>query len=131
MAHHTITGCNVNPGDLMGSGTISGDVSTYKYFNLSIAVYLSNRVHCSDLNCKIIWTDTKRERHTHKMRREIHNIKEIRERRKQGWQQQNMLLSSFEYSFFSYSSVKYSCTIVNYYGNRPKWTKSVLDKFDP
>jgi fumarylacetoacetase len=24
LAHHTITGCNVNPGDLLGSGTISG-----------------------------------------------------------------------------------------------------------
>lgn len=27
LAHHTITGCNVNSGDLMGSGTISGDTS--------------------------------------------------------------------------------------------------------
>ena len=27
LAHHTVTGCNINPGDLMGSGTISGDVS--------------------------------------------------------------------------------------------------------
>lgn len=26
LAHHTITGCNINPGDLMGSGTISGEV---------------------------------------------------------------------------------------------------------
>lgn len=26
LAHHTITGCNINPGDLMGSGTISGNV---------------------------------------------------------------------------------------------------------
>ncbi|OXV05963.1 hypothetical protein Egran_06269 [Elaphomyces granulatus] len=26
LAHHTITGCNVNPGDLLGSGTISGNV---------------------------------------------------------------------------------------------------------
>lgn len=24
LVHHTVTGCNVNPGDLMGSGTISG-----------------------------------------------------------------------------------------------------------
>jgi len=24
LAHHTITGCNVNPGDLLASGTISG-----------------------------------------------------------------------------------------------------------
>eukprot|EP00055_Hartaetosiga_balthica_P010573 m.45528 g.45528 ORF g.45528 m.45528 type:complete len:433 (+) comp7227_c0_seq1:83-1381(+) len=30
LAHHTITGCNVRPGDLMGSGTISGtDPSSY------------------------------------------------------------------------------------------------------
>lgn len=27
LAHHTITGCNVNPGDLLASGTISGDTS--------------------------------------------------------------------------------------------------------
>ena len=26
LAHHTITGCNVRPGDLMASGTISGEV---------------------------------------------------------------------------------------------------------
>ncbi|XP_018054468.1 PREDICTED: fumarylacetoacetase-like [Atta colombica] len=27
LAHHTVTGCNINPGDLMGSGTISGNTS--------------------------------------------------------------------------------------------------------
>ena len=27
LVHHTVTGCNVRPGDLMGSGTISGEVS--------------------------------------------------------------------------------------------------------
>lgn len=27
IAHHTVTGCNLNPGDLMASGTISGDSS--------------------------------------------------------------------------------------------------------
>jgi fumarylacetoacetase len=26
LAHHTVTGCNMNPGDLLGSGTISGKV---------------------------------------------------------------------------------------------------------
>jgi len=26
LAHHTITGCNINPGDMMASGTISGEV---------------------------------------------------------------------------------------------------------
>ncbi|PSN41076.1 Fumarylacetoacetase [Blattella germanica] len=25
LAHHTVTGCNINPGDMMASGTISGD----------------------------------------------------------------------------------------------------------
>lgn len=25
IAHHTVTGCNVRPGDLMASGTISGE----------------------------------------------------------------------------------------------------------
>lgn len=30
LAHHTVTGCNINPGDLMASGTISGrSVSSY------------------------------------------------------------------------------------------------------
>lgn len=27
LTHHTVTGCNANPGDLMASGTISGEVS--------------------------------------------------------------------------------------------------------
>jgi fumarylacetoacetase len=26
LAHHTISGCNINPGDMMASGTISGEV---------------------------------------------------------------------------------------------------------
>jgi fumarylacetoacetase len=25
LSHHTVTGCNMQPGDLLGSGTISGD----------------------------------------------------------------------------------------------------------
>lgn len=29
IAHHTVTGCNINPGDLLASGTISGDVSIF------------------------------------------------------------------------------------------------------
>lgn len=28
IAHHTISGCNLRPGDLFGSGTISGEDST-------------------------------------------------------------------------------------------------------
>lgn len=27
LAHHTVTGCNIRPGDLMGSGTISGETA--------------------------------------------------------------------------------------------------------
>ena len=27
LAHHTINGCNLRPGDLLGTGTISGPVS--------------------------------------------------------------------------------------------------------
>jgi fumarylacetoacetase len=26
LAHHTISGCNIKPGDMMASGTISGEV---------------------------------------------------------------------------------------------------------
>jgi 2-keto-4-pentenoate hydratase/2-oxohepta-3-ene-1,7-dioic acid hydratase in catechol pathway len=29
LAHHTITGCNINPGDMMASGTISGEVCLF------------------------------------------------------------------------------------------------------
>lgn len=36
LAHHTITGCNINPGDLMASGTISGTVSNSSYFMMSL-----------------------------------------------------------------------------------------------
>ena len=28
LVHHTVSGCNMNPGDLLGSGTISGSVRT-------------------------------------------------------------------------------------------------------
>ena len=43
LAHHTVTGCNARPGDLMASGTISGPVSAeifislWMYFKLSSA----------------------------------------------------------------------------------------------
>lgn len=32
LAQQTITGCNLRPGDLLGSGTISGDVSIVECF---------------------------------------------------------------------------------------------------
>ena len=31
LAHHTVTGCNMRPGDLLGSGTISGPVSVVQH----------------------------------------------------------------------------------------------------
>jgi 2-keto-4-pentenoate hydratase/2-oxohepta-3-ene-1,7-dioic acid hydratase in catechol pathway len=30
LAHHTVNGCNMRSGDLGGTGTLSGPVSTYK-----------------------------------------------------------------------------------------------------
>ena len=31
LTHHTITGCNMRPGDLLASGTISGEVRVHPY----------------------------------------------------------------------------------------------------
>lgn len=31
LVHHTVTGCNMRPGDLLGSGTISGSVIIKNY----------------------------------------------------------------------------------------------------
>jgi hypothetical protein len=39
LAHHTITGCNINPGDMMASGTISGEVHL-SLVNLSILIQM-------------------------------------------------------------------------------------------
>ena len=36
LAHHTVTGCNVRPGDLLASGTISGEVLFSKCLNLDL-----------------------------------------------------------------------------------------------
>ncbi|KAJ8017366.1 Fumarylacetoacetase [Holothuria leucospilota] len=30
LTHHSVSGCNMNPGDLLGSGTISGEVNLIK-----------------------------------------------------------------------------------------------------
>ena len=40
LAHHTVTGCNMRPGDLLASGTISGPVSE----TFSICALLSRLV---------------------------------------------------------------------------------------
>lgn len=34
LVHHTVTGCNMNAGDLLGSGTISGPVRVSFVFSL-------------------------------------------------------------------------------------------------
>lgn len=34
LAHHTISGCNIQPGDLLASGTISGSVSGIQHYRL-------------------------------------------------------------------------------------------------
>jgi fumarylacetoacetase len=44
LVHHTITGCNMRPGDLLGSGTISGPVS-------SVLVFYRAYVCCAVLLC--------------------------------------------------------------------------------
>lgn len=33
LAHHTINGCNLRPGDLLGTGTISGPV---RFFSMNL-----------------------------------------------------------------------------------------------
>lgn len=38
LAHHTINGCNLRPGDILGTGTISGPV----WFQLLVAFYFHN-----------------------------------------------------------------------------------------
>ena len=46
LAHHTITGCNINPGDMMASGTISGEVQL-SLVNLLVLIQVpSNEKKC-------------------------------------------------------------------------------------
>ena len=40
LAHHTINGCNLRPGDLLGTGTISGPVSLP-----NLGLYIQSSVH--------------------------------------------------------------------------------------
>lgn len=39
LTHHTVTGCNMRPGDLLGSGTISGDVSFYFFLFIIFHIF--------------------------------------------------------------------------------------------
>lgn len=55
LAHHTITGCNVNPGDLMASGTISGEVfcSILIDFHLLQVTYSNHTYIC--FTCSVLY----------------------------------------------------------------------------
>lgn len=50
LAHHTVNGCNVRPGDLLASGTISGPVSVmYRMLSTKLREdFFFNRV-CEDI----------------------------------------------------------------------------------
>jgi len=43
LTHHTVTGCNINHGDLMASGTISGEIS----HNINIYIKIVSRTDWS------------------------------------------------------------------------------------
>ena len=40
LVHHTITGCNMRPGDLIGTGTLSGPVSVHQSLLLAFFLFL-------------------------------------------------------------------------------------------
>lgn len=57
LAHHTVNGCNVKVGDMMGSGTISGkDEHSYGSM-LEIAWAGSKPVHMNDGSTRIFIND--------------------------------------------------------------------------
>ena len=49
LAQHTVTGCNLQPGDLLASGTISGPVRNFKLFVLK-------RIHIGKPRKSLTWT---------------------------------------------------------------------------
>ena len=49
LAHHTVTGCNARPGDLMASGTISGPVSIIENLERKLGVeFFLHRQTCTE-----------------------------------------------------------------------------------
>ena len=57
LAHHTVNGCNVNVGDMMGSGTISGkDENSYGSM-LEISWAGSKPVHMNDGSTRVFIND--------------------------------------------------------------------------
>ena len=49
LTHHAVNGCNMRPGDLLASGTISGPVG----FNILTKLYLSRLVKCIIPDCTL------------------------------------------------------------------------------
>lgn len=39
LAHHTVNGCNLRPGDLLGTGTISGPVSCFLFYTCNYKMF--------------------------------------------------------------------------------------------
>ena len=58
LAHHSVTGCNMRPGDLCGSGTISGKVST----DSTHLPYSNNYSLCLGFLCRDTTTTTRAHR---------------------------------------------------------------------
>jgi len=54
LAHHTVNGCNVRPGDLMGSGTVSGPEPTSYGSMLELSWKGSNPVQVGDQQRKFL-----------------------------------------------------------------------------
>lgn len=57
LAHHSVNGCNMRPGDLLASGTISGPVSTIVCVFTSDLSHMASRqqrvenLHCWEMSC--------------------------------------------------------------------------------
>lgn len=55
LAHHTVGGCNLRPGDLLASGTISGPVSEY-----NVELVVDNKINISSYCFKYGWYEALR-----------------------------------------------------------------------
>jgi fumarylacetoacetase len=57
MAHHTITGCNLWPGDLLGSGTISGPEENSFGSLLELSWNGTRNIQISENEQRTFWED--------------------------------------------------------------------------
>lgn len=53
LAHHSVTGCNMQPGDLLGSGTISGP-EVRASDPLSVSLWLVRESSCGGVVCLLV-----------------------------------------------------------------------------